>query len=63
MPKRFFPSGLKTDFFAWQLVMLLKMMSRHRGIMPQFCEYPVIVKVFPLPVTPCVKEQTVFAID
>lgn len=46
-----------TNRLAWNGPMLLKIMSKHRGSSPPSPGEPVMVCVFPLPVTPYVKRR------
>lgn len=48
---------LLTNLLAWNGPMLLKIIAKHRGRSPPSPGDPVIVWVFPLPVTPYVKRR------
>lgn len=52
-----FSPKLLTNRLAWNGPMLLKIISKHRGRSPPSPGDPVMVCVFPLPVTPYVKRR------
>lgn len=55
--RREFSAKLLTNRLAWNGPMLLKIISKHRGRSPPSPGDPVMVCVFPLPVTPYVKRR------